>query len=170
MDRPAGFTLIEVIFAIGVMLVVTSIVAAIVSPADAAFASLTESADVQQRLRVAADGMYRSLLAAGAGPHVGDRPGGLHMWFAPVLPFRRGAIAEAAPGSYATDTITVYSVPAGAVPATTSVPTAAAGGTVAVNADARCPRNPDGTMKPLCGSERGMSMLILDQAGRHDVF
>jgi prepilin-type N-terminal cleavage/methylation domain-containing protein len=170
MDRDAGFSLLEITIAIAVLLVVTSTVFAIINPAAGAFAVAPEAADMQQRLRSGTDTLFRSLMMAGAGPYLDGPAGALHMFFAPVLPFRRGAIRDAAPGSYTTDTITVYYVPVTAVQTTTSVPVVAADAALRVNLDAGCPRTPDGTLKPLCGCEPGMSLLIFDQVGRYDVF
>jgi prepilin-type N-terminal cleavage/methylation domain-containing protein len=165
-----GFSLLEVTVAIAVMLLVLSAVFAIVGPAEGAFSPTTESVDVQQRLRVATDTLSRSLMMAGAGPYVGRPAGGLHMFFAPVLPLRRGIRAAAEPGSYASDTITVYHVPATAVQTTARVPVDAANAALRVDVHSGCPWNPDRSRDPLCGSEPGMSLLIFDQAGRYDVF
>jgi prepilin-type N-terminal cleavage/methylation domain-containing protein len=170
MDRDAGFSLLEMIIAIAVLLVVTSAVFAIINPAVGAFSAAPEGAVMQQRLRAGTDSLSRTLMMAGAGPYLDGPAGALHMFFAPVLPFRRGANGDAAPGSYMTDTITVYYVPGTAVQTTTSAPVVAANAALRVNLDAGCPRDPDGMLKPLCGCEPGMSLLIFDQVGRYDVF
>src|SRR5207249_9224643 len=100
----------------------------------------------------------------------GSGAGSLQALFAPVLPYRIGAVGPAPPGSFATDTITVLSVPYPAGQTTTSVPVVAATAALRVNDSSACPRDPDGMPRPLCGFAPGMSVLIVDAAGRHDVF
>jgi hypothetical protein len=170
MDRDAGFSVLEISIAIAVLLVVTAVVFAIINPAEGALAAAPEAADMQQRLRGATDTLFRTLMMAGAGPYLDGPAGALHMFFAPVQPFRRGVIGDAVPGSYTTDTITVYYVPVTAMQTTTSAHVIAANAALRVNLDPGCPKDPDGTLKPLCGCEPGMSLLIFDQAGRYDVF
>ena len=170
MDRGEGFSLIEVTVALAMTLVVSAGVFALFNPAESAFLAGPEIADMQQRLRVATDTLYANLLMAGAGAYAGTQTGALHRFFAPVLPFRRGAVRNAAAGSFTTDTITLLSVPPTAAQTTTSVPLSAVSATLRVNADSGCPRNLDGTPKPLCGFEPGMTALIFDDVGRYDVF
>jgi prepilin-type N-terminal cleavage/methylation domain-containing protein len=170
MNRGNGFSLIEVMVALALTLVVAASVCALLNPAESAFLAGTEVSDVQQRLRLATDTLYRALIMAGAGAYIGKQTGGLHAYFAPVLPFRRGAVGNAAAGSYTTDTITVLYVPPTAAHTTTSMPLLAASATLRVNADSGCPRSPDGTPTPLCGLEPGTTVLIFDDVGRYDVF
>ena len=166
----AGFSLLEVIVATALMLAVTSTVFALLNPAEGAFLVAPEVADMQQRLRVATDTLYRSLMMAGAGPYHDRQAEGLLAFFAPVMPFRRGAVGDASAGSFTTDTITVLYVPATAAQTTTSIPVAAAHAALRVNDDNGCPREPAGMAKPVCGFQPGMSLLIVDEAGRYDVF
>src|SRR6266581_1778490 len=170
MDRERGFSMIEVVLAAALTLVVATVVFALLEPAGGAFSVVPEVSDLQQRLRVATDTLSRNLMMAGAGPSSGKQAGELQALFAPVLPYRRGAVGNAPAGSFTTDTITLLSVPPAAAQATTSVPVAAANAALRVNADSACHRNPDGTPKPLCGFEPGTSVLIVDDAGRYDVF
>jgi hypothetical protein len=166
----AGFSLLEVITAIAVMLTVMSTVFALMNPAEGAFLVAPEAADLQQRLRVATDTLHRSLMMAGAGPHHDRQAGGLLAFFAPVMPFRRGAVGDASAGSFTTDTITILYVPARAAETTTSMPVAGAHAALRVNDGNLCPREPAGIPKPVCGFQPGMSLLIVDEAGRYDVF
>jgi prepilin-type N-terminal cleavage/methylation domain-containing protein len=170
MERGNGFSMIEMMVALTVTLVVTAGAFALLNPAEGAFLVGPEITDMQQRLRVATDTLYTNLLTAGAGAYAGTQAGPLHRFFAPVLPFRRGAVGNAAAGSFTTDTITLLSVPLTAAQTTTSVPVSAASAALRVNADSGCPRNLDGTPKPLCGFEPGMTALIFDDVGRYDVF
>ena len=107
MDRGEGFSLVEVTVALALTLVVSAGVFALLNPAESAFLAGPEIADMQQRLRVATDTLYANLLMAGAGAYAGTQAGALHRFFAPVLPFRRGAVRNAAAGSFTTDTITL---------------------------------------------------------------
>ena len=86
-----GFSLVETIIAATLSLVVAATVFTAMHPSNGLFASGLESADMQQRLRVAEDTLAHSLLAAGAGAYAGRQSGPLVMYFPPVLPFRQGA-------------------------------------------------------------------------------
>jgi hypothetical protein len=152
------------------MLAVTAAVFQVLNPAQGTFQAQPEVADMQQRLRVGADTLYRNLMMAGAGPYHGTQTAGLLAVFAPVMPYRRGAVGDAAPGSYTTDTITVFYVPPAAAQTTASVPVIAANAALRVNDVNGCPREPAGMPKPVCGFEPGTSLLIFDEAGRYDVF
>jgi hypothetical protein len=168
--RDRGFSIVETLLALALTMVVAAGAFALLDSAQAAFSAVPEIADVQQRLRVAADTVAAALLMAGAGPASGPHAGSLHMLFAPVLPYRVGYRRNAPPGSFATDTITVLFVPPAAAEATASVPVTAGNAALRVNTGAACLRDRDGTPKPTCGFRPGTTVLIADEAGRHDVF
>jgi prepilin-type N-terminal cleavage/methylation domain-containing protein len=169
-DRGNGFSLVEVTVALALALVVSAAVCALVNPAESAFLVQPEISDQQQRLRVSTDVLYRDLLMAGAGAVAGNQTGALCRFFAPLLPYRRGTLARAAARPFTTDTVTLLYVPPAAAQATISVPLSAPSGVLRVNADSGCLRNTEGTAKPLCGFEQGMTVLIFDDVGRYDVF
>jgi prepilin-type N-terminal cleavage/methylation domain-containing protein len=110
MDRSHGFSLVEMIVALAVLLAVTGAVLRLVLPSEGTFASRTETADMQQRLRVASDTLFHSLVAAGVGAYAGPSAGRLSDTLAPVLPYRTGGVVRDPPGTYKSDTITVFSV------------------------------------------------------------
>ena len=113
--RESGFSILEMTVALTIMLAATAGVFALVLPSHGSFASQPEAADMQQRMRVAADAISRDLLMAGAGGYV-DR-GPLTDRLAPIRPYRAGALRADPPGTFKSDTITVLSMPrsAGAV-------------------------------------------------------
>ena len=120
MARERGFSLLEMTMAMALMMVVVGSVFSVMNPAQGSFSTEPEVADMQQRLRVAQDTLYKDLVMAGAGAYLGGQTGSLIYFFAPVLPFRQGAIGDAPAGSFAraadgvldtTDTITVIYVP-----------------------------------------------------------
>ncbi len=169
MDREAGFSLLEITVALALTLFVIATAFVLLRDGSAALAALPETADAHQRLRVAVDALSGTLLMAGAGPFLGSGPGPLHMFLAPVLPFRRGVTGNNSASIYSADTMTVLYVPGTAVQTTTRAPVGGTTAALRVNA-AGCPTDPEGTRSALCGIEPGMHLLIVDEAGRYDVF
>src|SRR6185295_12983750 len=116
-----GFSLIEMVTALAVMMAAIGGILSILHPAQGSFVTEPEVADMQQRLRVAHDTLYKDLAMAGAGAYLGGQTGSLICFFPPVLPFRQGAIGDAPAGAFArsapllppdtTDTVTVIYVP-----------------------------------------------------------
>jgi hypothetical protein len=108
--RSDGFSFVETLVALTITLLVTASALLLLLPTQGLAASRSESADMQQRLRVAADTLYERLAAAGAGPYGGAEPGPLTDSAAAILPYRAGANADP-PGSFRTDALTVLTVP-----------------------------------------------------------
>ena len=78
MDRSdAGFSLLEAVIATAITLVILASLFAMLNPAHGALAMEPESADMQQRLRVAVDALARDLDAAGGGAYLGPHAGPL---------------------------------------------------------------------------------------------
>src|SRR5207249_3075111 len=71
-----------------------------------------EETDMQQRLRVASDTLYKDLVMAGAGADGAALPGPLLDDVAPIVPSRQGAVRNDPPTMYREDTITLRYVPA----------------------------------------------------------
>jgi hypothetical protein len=164
--REEGFSLLEMTIAIGLMLVVTAGVFSLLDPAHGAFSTQPEMSDMQQRLRVASDSLFRDLLMAGAGAYQGSMSGPLVDFFAPVMPFRNGSNSDDPPGTFRTDTITlIYVPPAAAQARLTDNGPASNSADVAIDATVGCP-----VADPLCGFKRGMSALLYDDAGHFDTF
>ena len=108
---PAGFTLVEALIGVAVLLTAMSIVLAALVPAFDAFVAQPEMADMQQRVRVAVDRVGRDLIMAGAGSGHADGP--LYYHFAPLRPYRVGDVRSdtAAGVHYRPDAISVQYVP-----------------------------------------------------------
>jgi len=149
-----GFSLLEMLLSLSIILVVTGAMFALVNPTHAAFASQPELADMQQRLRVAVDTLGRDLRMAGAGSRG---------YFASILPHRRGFESADPPGAFFDDRMTVLYVPLAA--AETFVDAQAEGGSVVlVRPQPGCPAG-----DPLCGFRARMIVAIFDNSGAYDI-
>ena len=160
-----GFSLLEVVIAIGLTLLIVAAVLATVQPSHATFATGPEVADVQQRLRVAVDTLSRDLTMAGAGAYIGGHTGPLLSYFAPVLPFRQGLSHDDAVGTFRSDTITVISVPATAAQTTLGADLMPGALTLQATASPACPAGVN-----LCGFAAGMTVAVYDETGNVDLF
>jgi len=146
-----GFSLVEVLISLLLMLVVTSALFGLMNPAQMMFAVQAELPDMQQRLRVAADALGRDLFMAGGGG------------FAPIVPHRRGMESPDGPGTFRSDRVSLLYVPSSASRATTSTVTDSSG-TVLVNAQPGCAPS-----EPLCRFRTGMLAVIFDGTGAYDM-
>lgn len=160
-----GFTIAEMVIAVAIMLAVTGAVFALMNPAQGVFQAQSEASELQQRLRIGVDAIYRDLLMAGAGPDSGSAAGAMGTYFATVLPFRRGARSPDPPGSFHTDRVSLLHVPSASPHTTTSVVMPDTSADVRVAAQAGCPAG-----DPLCGFQPGMSAIIFDETGAYDTF
>src|SRR5258708_2853656 len=108
MRRDDGFSMLEMLVSTGIMMVVTATVFGMMNSAQSAFQTQPEVADIQQRLRIAQDAIDKDLIMAGAGMYqrtydghsVAISVGPLNNYFAPVLPFRRGAVGDDGAGKF----------------------------------------------------------------------
>jgi hypothetical protein len=161
-----GFSILEAVVAIALMLTVTAAAIVLVDPVQAGFGTQLENADMHQRLRVAAGSLYNDLVMVGAGVYQGANRGSLAHYFAPVLPYRQGTNHDDPPGTVKTDTITLMYVPP-----TVAQTTLASSGPVVVSADidvnwaAGCPAG-----DVACGFKNGMTVLVHDASGDYDTF
>ena len=185
--RANGFSLVELIIAMGIMLTITAAIFGLMDPAQGTFSAQPEVADMQQRLRVAQDALQKDLIMAGAGlhqvvsPEVGPAPqptlGALGFYFAPVLPFRQGAVADDGVGQFFSDRITLFYVPStsaqGVISALAPPPGNGPPNDLQAGADNTfdiwCP-----TIDPMtnqtCGVGQGHTILIVDDTGNYDTF
>jgi prepilin-type N-terminal cleavage/methylation domain-containing protein len=107
-----GFTLLELLVTVVIMLVVTGAIFALVDPSRGTFRAQPEVADIQQRMRVGIDMLSKDLVMAGAGVYMGVGSGSLINFFAPILPFRSGELYPTEPMQrYFPDRITITYVP-----------------------------------------------------------
>ena len=159
--RDAGFTLVEMLIAMAVMLLILGGVFQAFNPAQGSYQTQPEVADMQQRLRVGTDRLYNGIVIAGAGIYSGAAVGTLGQFFAPVLPYLVGPLHnDPASGVYfRNDAITIFHVPTTASQCTIRDRMPQPSSEVKVNAEPGCPVN-----DPLCGFEVGMRVIIFDGA------
>jgi prepilin-type N-terminal cleavage/methylation domain-containing protein len=147
-----GFSLVELLVSLLIVLVVTNALVALVNPAQVLFTVQAEMPDMEQRLRVSAEMLGRDVRMAGGGT------------FASVVPQRRGLESPDAPGTYRSDRVSALHVPATAPHATVARATDGAG-TIEVAARPRCPPT-----DPVCGFRSGALAVIFDATGAYDTF
>src|SRR5688500_757235 len=148
-----GFSFVEIVVSLAIMLVVIGAIFKLVNPAHGMFATQNELLDMQQRLRLAADAIGRDVRVAGAGSRG---------YFASIVPHRRGMESPDPPGSIFNDRISVVFVPALA-PETTVSSSTDDGGLVFANRQPECPSE-----NPLCGFRANMVVAIFDESGAFD--
>lgn len=169
MRREAGFSLLEMLVAMAIMMTVTGAVFALMDPSQGAFRTQPEVADLQQRLRVGEDTLFKDLVMAGGGAYEGQMSGSLVYRFAPVLPFRQGSSNDDPPGTFATDRLTLMYVPS-----TMAQTTLAKHGPdlrsaeIQVEPEPQCP--PGNPPNSLCGFSIGMVVMMYDDSGHYDTF
>src|SRR5215218_6833423 len=112
MRREHGFSLLELTIAMGVMMTVTASIFSLMNPAQGSFSAQPEVSDMQQRLRVSTDTLYKDLVMTGAGAYQGLMGGSLGNYFATVQPRRLGSNNPDAPTVFKTDTISLLYIPA----------------------------------------------------------
>jgi prepilin-type N-terminal cleavage/methylation domain-containing protein len=161
-----GFTLLELIISMSVMLLVTGAIFTIVDPSRGSYRVQPEVSDLQQRLRVGAQFLTNELLMAGAGsptgtPHVGT----LTNFFAPIQPYRIGMISsDPANGVfYRNDAVTIMYIPPNAAQTTLSDPMPQKSSELKVKAQPNCPAG-----SPLCGFSIGQRIIVFDETGAYD--
>ncbi|MFN8060725.1 MAG: prepilin-type N-terminal cleavage/methylation domain-containing protein [Vicinamibacterales bacterium] len=160
-----GFTVIELMVAMAIMLVVVTTVFRLADPANGAFRAQPEVSDMQQRMRVATTVLQQDLMMAGAGTYSGSMSGPLVRYFAPILPHRVGAIGADGPLTHFTDRLTILYVPATASQTSLASPMPLSSSPVTVASDPGCP-----TGQPVCGFKVGTRAMVFDDTGAYDVF
>src|SRR4029079_10614136 len=129
----AGFTLLEMLVAVAIMLAVTGATFSLMNPAHGVFAAQREEMDMQQRLRIGIDSLYKDLLMAGSGQYSGAINGSLGNYFAAIMPFRVGNMSPDPVGSFFSDRITIVFVPSTAAQTTIRDPVSGVSSDVRVN-------------------------------------
>lgn len=164
----AGFTLVEMLVAMTIMLAVIGTVFTIVDPGHGISKTQPEVADMQERMRVGADILQKDLLMAGAGTYSGSIAGSLANFFPPILPRRTGFYLPDPDQSFFDDRISIAYVPntASQTEIIEAMPTTSA--ELKVTAQPGCPQvtPPDN----LCGFKEGMRVVIFDETGAYDFF
>jgi prepilin-type N-terminal cleavage/methylation domain-containing protein len=161
--RENGFSLVELLVAMSIMVGVTAAVFAVLDPSGPAFVVHGESVDLQQRLRVAAESLTRDLRMSGAGASPLGRVEPLTRVLAAVRPSWPGA--GSAPEAFRTDAIRLTFVPPDSAQAVTATAMPARSGAVAVAGGPACT-----TGNAPCGFAARTRVLVYDAAGFHDMF
>ena len=161
-----GFTLVEMIVAMAIMVTVTGVIFSMVDPSRGTYRIQPEVADLQQRLRIGAQFLAGDLMMAGAGspagsPHVGT----LTNFFAPIQPYRIGMIASDPDNGvfYRDDAITIMYIPPDAAQTTLSEPMPQPSSELKVATQPNCPAG-----DPLCGFKENQRIIIFDETGAYD--
>ncbi|MEX2662384.1 MAG: prepilin-type N-terminal cleavage/methylation domain-containing protein [Vicinamibacterales bacterium] len=164
----AGFTLVELLISTAIMMIVTGAIFTVLTPSQRSSQAQPETADMQQRMRVGAETLFKELVMAGAGPYQGATTGSLVNFFAPIIP-RRTGLTDPDPtrgtASVKTDAITLAYIPNSYSQTTISheMPNVAA--ELRVFDQANCPK-----LRELCGFEAGMAVIVFDTVGNFDTF
>jgi len=164
----AGFTIVELLVSTMIMLVVVGAVFSLVDPSQSTSRTQPEVADMQQRMRMAADLLEKDLIMAGAGTYSGSIAGSLANYFPPILPHRTGFLGADPGMSYFPDRISIAYVPATASQTRVLDSMPQVSSEIKVDAQPGCPEvTPQDN---LCGFKEGMRVLIFDDTGAYDFF
>lgn len=164
-DPQQGFTFVEMVIALSIMMTVTAAIFSLMNPAHGVFKTQPQLSEMQQRLRISVDALYKDLVMAGAGVEAGSAVGPLGSYFSPVLPFRRGPMAPDPPGTFRTDSISILYVPSSSSQGTTSLVMPSPDADVPMNPQVGCP-----VAEPLCRFTIGTTALVFDNSGAHETF
>ena len=161
-----GFTLVEMIIAMAIMVTVTGVIFSMVDPSRGTYRVQPEVSDLQQRLRIGTQFLVDDLIQAGAGspsgsPHVGT----LTNFFAPIQPYRVGMIDSDPEAGiyYRDDAITIMYIPPDAAQTSLSEGMPTPSSELKVNEQPNCPPG-----DRLCGFKEGQRIIIFDETGAYD--
>jgi hypothetical protein len=163
-----GFTITELLISTAITLTVTGAIFGLMNPAQGSAQAQPEVADMQQRMRIGSDMLFKELVMAGAGPYQGATTGSLINFFAPILPRRTGRVAPdptMGAASFKTDAITLSYIPNSYSQTTISNPMPPQSAELKVFDQPNCPQG-----HQLCGFEIGMQVIIFDTSGNYDTF
>ncbi len=155
-----GFTLLETLLATAIVLCAFAVLFQLATTGQRITRTQPEAADLQQRVRVAADMMQRDLLMAGAGLAHGADAGPLVNYLPAIVPYRTGAWHPDPELSFFDDRISILYVEAGATAAALAANMAGAAADVPVD-----PASPGCPAAGLCGFQVGTRSLVFDGAG-----
>jgi hypothetical protein len=162
----SGYSLIELLVSTAIMVTVTGAIFSLMNPAQGNAQTQPEVADMQQRMRVGNETIFKELMMAGAGPYQGDVTGSLVNFFAPVLPRRVGRLNPDASTVFRDDAITLTYIPNSYSQTTISADMPNTSAELKVTAQPGCPADGDA----LCGFSDGMDVIIFDTSGNFDLF
>jgi hypothetical protein len=157
--------LIELLVALVIALLLTSALFAMLDPASGAFQMQPEAADVQQRMRVAADLLTSDVMGSGSGPSIvlgGDAAGQLAP---PAFPLRIGRRNPDPAGTFDARRLAVWHVSAAAPQAVLAAPLLSASGSATIVVGPGCAAG-----DPSCGFRAGMLAAVFGPSGAWDLF
>lgn len=158
-DRAGGHTLIEVVVALGLMLMVVAGVITILLQTSRLARAHPERFELHQRARVALDLITRDLRTAGAGVYLGPATGPLADAVPAIWPRRLGRNGE--PSSIArTDVITVLSVPDTLAQTVALAAVPPSSSTIVIEPAPHCT-----IARPACGFTRGVTVGAFELSG-----
>ena len=161
----SGFSLVESIVAMGLMVIVTVAVFDLANPATTTSQTQPEVVDMQQRARVASDMLFRDLFMAGAGVYSGPQTGSLNSFFAPVIPRKMGRLNYDNWDVARSDAVTITYIPNTYSQTTIRDAMPHPSAELKVEPMPNCPTN-----DKLCGFKVDMTLLIFDKEGHFDFF
>lgn len=165
MTRERGYSLVELLVSMAIMMVVTGSIFQLVNPSQSTAQVQPEVQDMQQRMRVASDSLFKDLVMAGAGPYQGPVTGSLMGFFAPILPRRTGRLSPDASDSAYDDRLTVTYVPNTYSQTTITARMPDPSTELKVSDQAHCPQGQN-----LCGFHVSDEVIIFDNSGHFDTF
>jgi hypothetical protein len=160
-----GYSLVELLVSSAIMLTVTGSIFSLVGPSQGTSQAQPEVADLQQRMRLGSDTLFKEIVMAGAGPYQGAVTGSLINYFAPVLPRRVGRVAPDPATTFRPDVVTLTYVPNTYSQTSISARMPEQSVEMKVNPQNNCPKK-----DPLCAFETGMSIVVFDSSGNFDTF
>lgn len=163
-----GYTLTELLISAAIMITVTGSIFSLLNPAQGSAQAQPEVADMQQRMRIGSETLFKELVMAGAGPYQGATTGSLINFFAPILPRRTGQISPdptTGPASFRSDAITLVYIPNSYSQTSISQSMPVSSAELKVNDQPNCPKGQE-----LCGFKTGMAVVIFDTQGNFDAF
>lgn len=164
----SGYTIIELMISTLIMVTVTGAIFRLMDPAQGSAQAQPEVADIQQRMRIGNETLFKELVMSGAGPYQGPVTGSLVSFFAPILPRRlgdTGADPVTGANSFKTDKITLAYIPNSYSQTTISASMPPQSSELKVNDQPNCPSG-----QQLCGFVEGMEVIIFDTSGNWDTF
>ena len=161
-----GFTVVELMASMAIALTVCGALFTLLDAARRTAASSAEVGELQQRLRAGLHLVADELLNAGAGPDRTRLAGPLGFVFPPVVPYRRGQVADDAQAgvTFRPDVLSLAYVSSSQAQAEVAA-TVDLGGRLRVELRPNC-----GPLAPVavCGFVDGMRVVLLEPSGAHD--
>jgi hypothetical protein len=161
----AGYSLIELLVSSAIMLTVTGAIFGLMNPSQGMSQAQPEISDLQQRMRVGSETLFKELVMTGAGTYQGPVTGSLINFFAPIMPRRVGRTNPDAFDKFRPDAITLSYIPNTYSQTTISDPMPNVSAELKVTDQPNCPAGQN-----LCGFTEGMDVIIFDASGNFDVF